>query len=222
MCLQSTCPHYTGYELAYVAGDPNAGVNRMSPPSPTTPTPRRTSTTLFGIDSHQRAGPHRPVGGNPDSPATGKLTTIGNGLGVDTTERIGFDIADGTVSIAFASLTAPVPRETAPDQPQHRRCQPAPTSTHCERVHPRHCRRPRRALYAAQRPACAGEAAGSVTVTVNRSIPSQVAASVNVELLAAGDDRHRLQPAGLLLSFAAGETSKTFTINVTDDGASRE
>ncbi len=97
--------------LAYATADPNAGVdpnfvasaytNNLSPPPAT--------TTVFGIDSGLdvlvRLG---GVNGTP-SPNTGQLFTVG-GLGADTDDRTGLDIATdpaGPVDTAYASLTAP-------------------------------------------------------------------------------------------------------------------
>ncbi|MGH9839123.1 MAG: DUF4394 domain-containing protein [Blastocatellia bacterium] len=63
-----------------------------------------TSTTLFDIDSNfdtlvRQGSP----GGTPVSPNTGQLFTVGP-LGVDTSQMVGFDIADCTNN-AYASLT---------------------------------------------------------------------------------------------------------------------
>jgi hypothetical protein len=65
-----------------------------------------TVTTLFGIDSNRDVlvmlgGPN----GTP-SPNGGMLTTIGAGLGFDTSDLVGFDVS-GISGVAFASLTPP-------------------------------------------------------------------------------------------------------------------
>ena len=65
-----------------------------------------TMTTNYGIDSARgvlvRQG---SLNSAPVSPNTGQLFTVG-GLGVATTDQVGFDIAAGTET-AFASLTTP-------------------------------------------------------------------------------------------------------------------
>ncbi|MGH9842399.1 MAG: DUF4394 domain-containing protein, partial [Blastocatellia bacterium] len=91
--------------LAYAAGDPQAG----QPPNAVAAGYNNnfagtTSTTLYVIDSASdtlvRQG---SPGGAPVSPNTGQLFTVGS-LGVDTSDQVGFDIADRTNN-AFAALT---------------------------------------------------------------------------------------------------------------------
>jgi hypothetical protein len=71
--------------LAYTFNDPTVG-----------------TTSLYGIDSNTnslvRLG---SVGGSPDTPNNGNLTTIGS-LGVDTNNFVGFDISQNNV--AFAAM----------------------------------------------------------------------------------------------------------------------
>lgn len=91
--------------LAYATGDVNAAANpNMAGTAYTNSFDFATSTTLYGIDSTLnilvRQG---SIGGAPDSPNNGKLTTVG-ALGVDTTDQVGFDIAAPN-DAAFASLT---------------------------------------------------------------------------------------------------------------------
>ena len=94
----------TDTPLAYVAGDPNAGVSpAVSQVAYNNNFAGTTTTTLFGIDFARdvlvRIG---GVDGTP-SPNTGALTTIGS-LGVATTNPTGgFDIQTGTQT-AFAVL----------------------------------------------------------------------------------------------------------------------
>lgn len=89
--------------LAYVAGDPNAGVTpNVVHTAYTMSTTAPTVTTLFGIDPTTNSlvrigGPD----GNP-SPNTGQLTTIGN-LGLDTFSFGGMDIQQGT-GTAYGAL----------------------------------------------------------------------------------------------------------------------
>jgi hypothetical protein len=63
-----------------------------------------------------------------------------------------------------------------------------------------------------------GEAAGALTVTVNRTGNTSAAASVNYTTIN-GTASGRTDFNGVLgaLNFAAGETSKTFTVYITDD-----
>lgn len=66
-------------------------------------------TTLYEIDSRNAAGPARlvtqgSIDSTPVSPNTGQLFTIGTGLGVTTTDNVGFDISAQT-NVAFASMT---------------------------------------------------------------------------------------------------------------------
>jgi len=93
--------------LAYAAGDPNAGQNpNIVGSAYTNNFAGSTSTTLYSIDSNLNAlVTQGSVGSAPISPNSGQLFTVG-GLGVDTTDMVGFDIAQGT-NAAYASLTQP-------------------------------------------------------------------------------------------------------------------
>jgi hypothetical protein len=79
----TTPPNPSVVGLAYTFNDPTVGM-----------------TTLYGIDSNAntlvRIG---SVGGSPDSPGNGNLTTIG-ALGVDTNNFVGFDISQNNVAFA--------------------------------------------------------------------------------------------------------------------------
>ncbi len=91
--------------LAYATGDAAAGQNpTVVGVAYTNNVAGATTTTLYGIDSARdtlvRQG---SVGGTPVSPNSGQLFTIGP-LGVDTTDVVGFDIANPS-GIAFAALT---------------------------------------------------------------------------------------------------------------------
>jgi 3D (Asp-Asp-Asp) domain-containing protein len=94
--------------LAYAAGDPNAGQNpNVVGSAYTNNFAGSTSTTLYSIDSNRDAlvTQGSAAGVTPAvSPNTGQLFTVG-GLGVDTTDMVGFDIAPVT-NAAFASLTS--------------------------------------------------------------------------------------------------------------------
>jgi trimeric autotransporter adhesin len=91
--------------LAFAATDPNA----MKDPNVvgaayTNNFAGSTTTTLYSIDSSIDAlVTQGSVGGSPISPNTGQLFTVG-GLGVNTTDLVGLDIAPVT-NAAFASLT---------------------------------------------------------------------------------------------------------------------
>ena len=92
--------------LAFAAGDANAAANpNVVGAAYTNNVSGAITTTLYGIDSNldilvRQGSP----GGAPTSPNTGQLSTIG-ALGVNTTDQVGFDIADFN-DAAFASLTA--------------------------------------------------------------------------------------------------------------------
>jgi len=63
-----------------------------------------TTTTLYGIDSAtDQLVLIGSVDGTPTNPNAGTITTVGAGLGVDTSDDAGFDIAPS--GVAFASLT---------------------------------------------------------------------------------------------------------------------
>lgn len=84
--------------LAYAPGDPNVGANpNVVGSAYTVNIPGWFTTALLGIDS----GLDVVVSQNPNA---GLLTTKGP-LGVDTDDRVGFDIVN--VNDAFATLTAP-------------------------------------------------------------------------------------------------------------------
>jgi hypothetical protein len=74
--------------LAYTFSDPNVG-----------------QTTLYGIDSNTNALVRvGSVGGTPDAPATGNLSTVGV-LGVDTNNFVGFDISQNNIGFAAMQPT---------------------------------------------------------------------------------------------------------------------
>jgi hypothetical protein len=91
--------------LAYAAGDSGAGITpRVVGSAYTNNFNGAAVTTLFGIDSNRdvlvmQGGPN----GTP-SPNGGVLTTIGAGLGFNTSDLVGFDVS-GISGVAFASLT---------------------------------------------------------------------------------------------------------------------
>ena len=93
--------------LNYAAGDSGAGLTPRIVGSAYSNNFDGTGvTTLFGIDSNRdvlviQGGPN----GVP-SPNGGVLTTIGAGLGFNTSDLVGFDIS-GLTDIAFASLVPP-------------------------------------------------------------------------------------------------------------------
>ncbi len=91
--------------LAYATGDANANANpNIVGAAYTNSVAGATATTLYVIDSTLNTlALQGSVGGTPNSPNGGQLTTVG-ALGVDTTDQVGFDIAPQT-GAAFASLT---------------------------------------------------------------------------------------------------------------------
>jgi hypothetical protein len=97
----------TDTPLAYAAGDSGAGITaRVVASAYTNNVSGAAATTLFGIDSNRnvlvmQGGPN----GTP-SPNGGVLTTIGGGLGFDTSDLVGFDIS-GLSGVAYASMTPP-------------------------------------------------------------------------------------------------------------------
>src|SRR5262245_36673404 len=93
--------------LAFAATDPNAGQNpNIVGSAYTNNFAGSTATTLYNIDSNLNALVTQGTGPGVTpavGPNTGQLFTVG-GLGVDTTDMVGFDIAPAT-NAAFASLT---------------------------------------------------------------------------------------------------------------------
>ena len=63
-------------------------------------------TTLFGIDSNRDVLVMQGGLDGTPSPNGGVLTTIGTGLGIDTSDLVGLDIS-GISGVAFAALTSP-------------------------------------------------------------------------------------------------------------------
>jgi hypothetical protein len=93
--------------LSYAAGDTGAGLTPRIVGSAYTNNFSGTSvTTLFGIDSNRDVLVMQGGPGGVPSPNGGVLTTIGGGLGIDTSDLVGFDIS-GITGIAYASLTRP-------------------------------------------------------------------------------------------------------------------
>jgi hypothetical protein len=91
--------------LSYASGDSGAGITPRVIGSAYTSNFNGTAvTTLYGIDSNRdvlvmQGGPN----GAP-SPNGGVLTTIGSGLGFNTSDLVGFDVS-GTTGAAYVSLT---------------------------------------------------------------------------------------------------------------------
>jgi uncharacterized protein (TIGR03437 family) len=91
--------------LTFAQGDANASMNpNIVGAAYTNNFAGTATTTLYGIDSRLDVlALQGSIGGAPVSPNTGQLTTVG-ALGFDTTDDVGFDIAQGS-GAAFASLT---------------------------------------------------------------------------------------------------------------------
>ncbi len=95
----------TDTPLAYVAGDSGFGLE------PTVVGAAYTNNfggaavaTLYGIDSGRNVLVRQGGPNGTPSPDGGELTTIGSGLGVKTTNEVGFDIS-GSTGVAYASLS---------------------------------------------------------------------------------------------------------------------
>jgi hypothetical protein len=97
----------TDTNLAYAAGDPNAGATpRVVGSAYTNNFNGAVTTTLFAIDSNLDVlATQGSFGGSPVSPNTGQLFTVG-ALGFNTSDLVGFDIS-GSTGVAYAALTAP-------------------------------------------------------------------------------------------------------------------
>ena len=97
----------TDTPLSYAFGDSGAGLTpRVVGSAYSNNFDGTVVTTLFGIDSNRDV---LVMQGGPDgvpSPNSGVLTTIGAGLGFNTSDLVGFDIS-GITDVAFASLTPP-------------------------------------------------------------------------------------------------------------------
>jgi hypothetical protein len=97
----------TDSPLSYAGGDSGAGLTPRVVGSAYTNNFNGTAvTTLFGIDSNRdvlvmQGGPN-----SVPSPNGGVLTTIGAGLGFNTSDLVGFDVS-GITGVAFASLVPP-------------------------------------------------------------------------------------------------------------------
>jgi hypothetical protein len=92
-------------QLSYAAGDSGAGLTPRVVGSAYTNNVNGTSvTTLFGIDSSRDVLVMQGGPSGVPSPNGGLLTTIGAGLGFNTSDLVGFDIS-GTTGVAYASLT---------------------------------------------------------------------------------------------------------------------
>jgi hypothetical protein len=97
----------TDTPLSYASGDSGAGLPPRVVGSAYTNNFNGTAvTTLFGIDSNRDVLVMQGGSNGVPSPNGGVLTTIGPGLGFNTSDLVGFDIS-GTTGVAFASLVPP-------------------------------------------------------------------------------------------------------------------
>jgi hypothetical protein len=97
----------TDTSLTYAGGDSGAGLTPRVVGSAYTNNFSGTAvTTLFGIDSNRDVLVMQGGTNGAPSPNLGVLTTIGAGLGFNTSDLVGFDIS-GTTGVAFASMVAP-------------------------------------------------------------------------------------------------------------------
>lgn len=218
----------TDTPLNYASGDVNFGANpNVTAAAYTNNFPGATTTTLFDIDSNldvlvRQGG----VDGTP-SPNGGQLSTIGS-LGVNTTGLTGIDIQQSSNG-AFASLTSP--GETSSKLYTINLTSGAATflGTIGGSVTIRDIAIVAGSLQFASASFSANEGAGVATITVSRSGDVAGAATVNYETSDAAGLQSCTVVNGLAsercdyvtsigsVQFAAGETSKTFTIPLIDD-----
>jgi hypothetical protein len=95
----------TDTPLNYASGDTGAGLMpRVVASAYANNFSGTATTTLFGIDSNRDVLVMQGGAVGMPSPNGGVLTTIGAGLGFNTSDLVGFDIS-GITGVAFASLT---------------------------------------------------------------------------------------------------------------------
>jgi Domain of unknown function (DUF4394)/Calx-beta domain len=217
--------------LAYTAGEANTGQNpNVVGEAYTNNFAGTTSTTLYGIDSNLdllvlQGSP----GGAPTSPNSGQLFTVGP-LGVNTSDLVGFDIAaDGT---AFAALTvngvsglyainlttgaaALVANFTGPGTVRGLTAIPpqtvqfsAPTVTVAENAGS--------ATVTVTR--ISGTGTVSVNVATSNGTATAGSASLSSVFFPPPTQTGDYGPVTTTLTFGPGETSKTVTIPIRDDG----
>ncbi len=214
--------------LAYDGSDPNAAANpNVVGLAYTSNTMGATSTTLYGIDSNLdtlvRIG---SPGGSPISPNAGQLTTIGS-LGFNTGGFTSFDILSRDT--ALAALTP----QGAPFSILHRINLITGSATEISNgfsapfIGGVVLQESIRAMSAATNgsigfasaTANVSEGAGNVQITLNRTGDVSGAASVDFTTT----DGTAVQTSDYnvafgTVTFAPGETSKSFNVFITDDG----
>jgi hypothetical protein len=211
-------------DVAYVAGDANAGVNpqlvALAHRNNIAGAPVANVFALdAGTDSVVRLG---SANGNPDSPDTGKLFTIG-AVGVNFTTVAGFDVADGATATAFASLVV----GTATRSKLFTLNTSSGAGTEVGNIGTAanvFVRDIAVALVGAVRfdgaAASAAEGAGAVSVPLTRTLPSLVATTVTVAVLAGGSATPGADftLGTATVTFNPGETSKAVVVNLANDG----
>lgn len=212
--------------LAYAAGDSQAGTNPLiAGLAYTSNFAGASNTSAFAIDAGSdtlvRLG---SPSGSPDAPSTGKLFTLAS-LGLNTNANVGLDLADGGSSTLFASLTPVVSGVTQPSRfysinqgvfglNDEGQIGGLAAGVFVKDIAIALVG----ALHFDADTVQVNEAAGSIDITITRTLPSLAAASMTVGVASgnATTDVDFSLPAATV-SFAAGETSKTFTVDIVND-----
>jgi trimeric autotransporter adhesin len=206
--------------LAYAAGDPNAGQNpTVTGAAYTNNFAGTTSTTLYDIDSNldvlvTQGSPN----GTPTSPNTGQLFTVGS-LGFNTSDVVGFDIAAAN-NAAYAALQPAIGGFSSLYSINLATGQATLVGQigGTEAILGIAIAPAGAVAVSNVTPTSVAENAGSVTVTVTRTGDVNSAASVNYTTqdgtATAGSDY--TATSGTLF-FNPGETTKTFSVTILDN-----
>ncbi len=210
----------TDTNLVFATGDPNAAMNpNVVAVAYTNNFVGAGSTTLYGIDSNlDILVLQGSASGSPTSPNTGQLTTVG-ALGVNTTDQISIDIAP-FANTAFAVLQ--VSGETS--SRLYTINLSTGTATPIGPIGGANLLRgvvaiPAGTVQFSTATFSANENAGSASITVTRSGGSEgtvtILATTSDGTATASTDYTATTTA---LVFNPGETTKTFTVPILDDG----
>jgi Domain of unknown function (DUF4394)/Calx-beta domain/Domain of unknown function (DUF4214) len=217
--------------LAYAAGDPNAAANpNVGALAYTNNMVGGTPTTVYGIDSNLdtlvRLG---SIGGSPTSPNSGQLFTVGP-LGINVASFASFDIVPSS-DTAFAALpfsnNASIPTPLYTINLTTGQATEVINANGSPFIGGFNFNEAVRGIAVATNgsfafsaaTASVSEGAGSVQITVNRIGDTTGAASIDFASSdGTAEQRSDYNIAIGTLTFAPGETSKTFNIFITDDG----